>query len=199
MARVMLKDVEKTYPNGFKAVNGFNLDIARQRVRGVRGAFGLRKVHHAALRRRARGDHRGHDPHRRARGQRRAAQGSRHRDGVPELRALPAHDRVREHGVRAQAAQRCRRPRSAQKVEQAAKILGIEKMLDRKPKTLSGGQRQRVAVGRAIVREPKCSCSTSRSPTSTPSCASRCARRSSASTWSSKSTTIYVTHDQKRR
>ncbi|MFN4111320.1 MAG: ABC transporter ATP-binding protein, partial [Ignavibacteria bacterium] len=41
------------------------------------------------------------------------------------------------------------------RVEEAAKILGIEKLLDRKPKQLSGGQRQRVAVGRAIVRKPK--------------------------------------------
>ena len=42
-----------------------------------------------------------------------------------------------------------------QKVLKAAKILGIEEYLDRKPKALSGGQRQRVALGRAIVREPK--------------------------------------------
>ncbi len=40
------------------------------------------------------------------------------------------------------------------RVRQAAKELGIEHLLDRKPKALSGGQRQRVAVGRAIVREP---------------------------------------------
>jgi multiple sugar transport system ATP-binding protein len=41
------------------------------------------------------------------------------------------------------------------RVEEAAEILGIEALLDRKPRQLSGGQRQRVAVGRAIVREPK--------------------------------------------
>ncbi len=41
------------------------------------------------------------------------------------------------------------------RVENAANILGIETLLDRKPRQLSGGQRQRVAVGRAIVREPK--------------------------------------------
>jgi multiple sugar transport system ATP-binding protein len=41
------------------------------------------------------------------------------------------------------------------RVEDAAEILGIENLLDRKPRQLSGGQRQRVAVGRAIVREPK--------------------------------------------
>ncbi|QTA38111.1 sn-glycerol-3-phosphate ABC transporter ATP-binding protein UgpC [Thermosipho ferrireducens] len=41
------------------------------------------------------------------------------------------------------------------RVREAAKILGIEQLLDRKPRQLSGGQRQRVAVGRAIVRDPK--------------------------------------------
>ncbi len=42
-----------------------------------------------------------------------------------------------------------------QRVKEAAKILGIESYLERKPKALSGGQRQRVALGRAIVRQPK--------------------------------------------
>jgi multiple sugar transport system ATP-binding protein len=41
------------------------------------------------------------------------------------------------------------------RVHDAARILGIENLLDRKPKALSGGQRQRVAVGRAIVRQPQ--------------------------------------------
>jgi multiple sugar transport system ATP-binding protein len=41
------------------------------------------------------------------------------------------------------------------RVDDAAQILGIQELLDRKPRQLSGGQRQRVAVGRAIVREPK--------------------------------------------
>ncbi len=41
------------------------------------------------------------------------------------------------------------------RVEEAARILDIEHLLERKPKALSGGQRQRVALGRAIVREPK--------------------------------------------
>lgn len=50
-----------------------------------------------------------------------------------------------------------RRPREEidQKVLEAARILGIQSLLDRKPKALSGGQRQRVALGRAIVRDPK--------------------------------------------
>ena len=42
-----------------------------------------------------------------------------------------------------------------QRVEEAARILDISHLLDRKPKALSGGQSQRVALGRAIVREPK--------------------------------------------
>ena len=43
----------------------------------------------------------------------------------------------------------------AVKVDAAAKTLGLEPLMDRKPKALSGGQRQRVAIGRAIVRDPK--------------------------------------------
>ena len=45
--------------------------------------------------------------------------------------------------------------RSIKKVREAARILDLDKLLDRKPKALSGGQRQRVAMGRAIVRNPK--------------------------------------------
>ena len=47
------------------------------------------------------------------------------------------------------------RPEIERRVKEAAEILGLEKLLHRKPKELSGGQRQRVALGRAIVREPK--------------------------------------------
>lgn len=42
-----------------------------------------------------------------------------------------------------------------QRIQEAAQLLGIQALLDRKPKELSGGQRQRVAIGRAIVRKPK--------------------------------------------
>jgi multiple sugar transport system ATP-binding protein len=47
------------------------------------------------------------------------------------------------------------KPQIKEKVEQTAKLLRIEKLLNRRPKQLSGGQRQRVALGRAMVREPK--------------------------------------------
>jgi multiple sugar transport system ATP-binding protein len=47
------------------------------------------------------------------------------------------------------------KPQIKEKVEQTAKLLRIEQLLNRRPKQLSGGQRQRVALGRAMVREPK--------------------------------------------
>src|SRR4051812_26524282 len=47
------------------------------------------------------------------------------------------------------------KPEVARRVQEAAALLGIEALLERRPRQLSGGQRQRVAMGRAIVREPK--------------------------------------------
>ena len=50
-----------------------------------------------------------------------------------------------------------RRPKSeiAERVDEVARVLQLERLLDRKPKALSGGQRQRVAIGRCIIRSPK--------------------------------------------
>src|SRR5574342_330571 len=47
------------------------------------------------------------------------------------------------------------KPEIQRRVQEAAEILGIQELLNRKPKQLSGGQRQRVALGRAIVRQPQ--------------------------------------------
>ncbi len=87
--------------------------------------------------------------------QRRSSEGPRHRHGVPELRSVPPHDRLQEHGFRSGAAQDPKDEIDRKRVHEAAEILEIEHLLDRKPKALSGGQRQRVALGRAIVRNPK--------------------------------------------
>jgi multiple sugar transport system ATP-binding protein len=51
--------------------------------------------------------------------------------------------------------QKVPRPQIEQRVHEAARILGLDELLQRKPKALSGGQRQRVAMGRAIVRHPQ--------------------------------------------
>ena len=51
--------------------------------------------------------------------------------------------------------QRMPKARIAERVDRAARMLGLENYLERKPKALSGGERQRVAMGRAVVREPQ--------------------------------------------
>ena len=79
-----------------------------QGVHGPRRAVRVRQDHRAAHGRRPGGDLTRHDLDRRPRRQRPAAEGARHRDGVPELRAVPAHDRVRQHGLRAEAPDGCR-------------------------------------------------------------------------------------------
>ncbi len=83
-----------------KVIQGISMDIAGRRVRRHRRALGLRQVDAAAHGGGAGDHHRGRDRHRRARGERPRAEGPRHRHGVPELRALPAHERVRQHGLR---------------------------------------------------------------------------------------------------
>ena len=82
-------------------------------------------------------------------------QGPRHRHGVPELRALSAHERVYENMAFGLKLRKFPKDEIDRRVDEAAHILDITTLLDRKPKALSGGQRQRVAMGRAIVRDPK--------------------------------------------
>lgn len=69
--------------------------------------------------------------------------------------ALYPHMTVRDNMSYALRLKKLPQEEIDQKVAEAAKILGLEEYLDRKPKALSGGQRQRVALGRAIVRSPK--------------------------------------------
>ncbi|WP_124100774.1 sn-glycerol-3-phosphate ABC transporter ATP-binding protein UgpC [Ruminococcus sp. Marseille-P6503] len=84
----------------------------------------------------------------------------------------------------------------ARKVEEAARILDISHLLDRKPKALSGGQRQRVALGRAIVREPQVFLLDE--PLSNLDAKLRAQMRTEISKLHKKlgTTFIYVTHDQ---
>ncbi|WP_152654910.1 ABC transporter ATP-binding protein [Oceanobacillus sp. CFH 90083] len=82
------------------------------------------------------------------------------------------------------------------RVDQAAKILGLEAYLDRKPKALSGGQRQRVALGRAIVRDAKVFLMDE--PLSNLDAKLRVQMRAEIQKLHQRlqTTTIYVTHDQ---
>jgi multiple sugar transport system ATP-binding protein len=83
-----------------------------------------------------------------------------------------------------------------QRVQQAAKILGLEELLKRKPRNLSGGQRQRVAMGRAIVREPAAFLMDE--PLSNLDAKLRVQMRAEISRLQRDlgTTTLYVTHDQ---
>ena len=84
----------------------------------------------------------------------------------------------------------------AERVHEAAEILGLEEYLNRKPKQLSGGQRQRVALGRAIVRSPKVFLMDE--PLSNLDAKLRVQMRSEIAKIHQRvgATTIYVTHDQ---
>lgn len=153
MARVQLKNVEKTF-NKNKVLKGINVEVPDGSFMVMVGPSGCGKS--TALRCIAGleevtggsifiGDEdvTSKEP-----------KGSQHCDGVPELRPLPAHERVRQHHLRAQGARASRADERKRRAEDAAKLLGLDGLLDRMPKQLSGGQRQRVAMGRAIVREP---------------------------------------------
>ena len=84
----------------------------------------------------------------------------------------------------------------ARKVKEAAEILGLENIMDRRPATLSGGQRQRVALGRAIVRDPKVFLLDE--PLSNLDAKLRLATRTEIARLQRRlrATMIYVTHDQ---
>src|ERR687889_248003 len=84
----------------------------------------------------------------------------------------------------------------AKRVMEAAKLLGLEEYLERKPKALSGGQRQRVAMGRAIVRQPQVFCMDE--PLSNLDAKMRVQTRTDIAKLQADLgvTTVYVTHDQ---
>ncbi|MGI8614910.1 MAG: ABC transporter ATP-binding protein [Nocardioidaceae bacterium] len=84
----------------------------------------------------------------------------------------------------------------ARRVQEAAKLLGLEEFVDRKPKALSGGQRQRVAMGRAIVREPQVFLMDE--PLSNLDAKLRVSTRAQIASLQRRLgiTTVYVTHDQ---
>ncbi|MCL2864701.1 MAG: sn-glycerol-3-phosphate ABC transporter ATP-binding protein UgpC [Lachnospiraceae bacterium] len=154
MASLSLKDIQKIYPNGFQAVKDFNLDIEDKEFIIFVGPSGCGKS--TTLRMIA--------------GLEDISGGSLEIDGkvmndvepkdrdiamVFQNYALYPHMTVRDNMAFGLKLRKVPKAEIKEKVEEAARILDLDKLLDRKPKALSGGQRQRVAMGRAIVRHPK--------------------------------------------
>ena len=154
MAGVQLKNICKIYPNGYEAVKDFNLDIADKEFIIFVGPSGCGKS--TTLRMIA--------------GLEGISSGELYIDGklmndvepkdrdiamVFQNYALYPHMSV--YGNMAFSLKLKKRPKDEidRAVREAARILDLEPLLNRKPRALSGGQRQRVAMGRAIVRDPK--------------------------------------------
>ena len=154
MADISLKNINKKYPNGFHAVKDFNLEIQDQEFIIFVGPSGCGKS--TTLRMIA--------------GLEDISEGEIYiedrliNDVLPKDRdiamvfqnyALYPHMTVFDNMAFGLKLRKVARDEIKRRVQEAAKILEIEHLLDRKPKALSGGQRQRVALGRAIVRDPK--------------------------------------------
>jgi len=110
--------------------------------------------------------------------------------------ALYPHMTVRKNMAFALKMRKVPKDEIDRRVAETARILGLDQLLDRKPRELSGGQRQRVAVGRAIVREPKAFLFDE--PLSNLDAKLRVTTRAELKSLHQrlKTTTVYVTHDQ---
>ncbi len=195
MASLSLKNIGKTYPNGFVAVKNFNLDIADKEFIIFVGPSGCGKS--TTLRMIA--------------GLEEISSGELWigntlvNDVEPKDRdiamvfqnyALYPHMSVYDNMAFGLKLRKTPKEKVDKLVHEAAKILDIEHLLDRKPKALSGGQRQRVAMGRAIVRNPKVFLMDE--PLSNLDAKLRVQMRIEISKLHQRleSTIIYVTHDQ---
>ena len=196
MADITLDAHHQALPGRHRGREGHEPRHRGRRVHDPRRPVRLREVDGAADDRRARGHHRRRPVDRRRARQRARAARPRHRDGLPELRAVPAHDRAREHGLRAEA--REGRPGGD-------RPQGRRGRADPRPHRAPRPQARRTspAASASAWRWAARSCATrrrsswtSRCRTSTRSCACRCAPRSRASRSDLGTTTVYVTHDQ---
>ncbi len=154
MANVTLKNIKKTYDNGFQAVKGIDLEVADKefmilvgpsgcgKTTSLRMVAGLEEITEGEM---SIGDRVVND----------IAPKDRNIAMVFQNYALYPHMTVYDNMAFGLKLQKTPKPEIKERIEKAAKILGIEPLLDRKPKQLSGGQRQRVALGRAIVRKPE--------------------------------------------
>lgn len=195
MAQVVLENVTKVYPGGIMAVDGVNLSIKDQEFVVLVGPSGcgksttLRMV--AGLEDISQGTIRIGD-----RVVNNVPPKDRNIAMVFQNYALYPHMTVYKNMAFGLKMRSVPKDVIDQRVREAAKILAIEHLLDRRPKALSGGQRQRVAVGRAIVREPAAFLFDE--PLSNLDAKLRVTTRAELKRLHHrlKTTTIYVTHDQ---
>jgi multiple sugar transport system ATP-binding protein len=195
MAQVLLDRVSKIYPGGTRAVNSIDLHIKDQEFIVLVGPSGcgksttLRMV--AGLEEISEGTIRIGE-----RVVNNVAPKDRDIAMVFQNYALYPHMTVYKNMAFGLKLRGFPKPEIDKRVREAARILDIEHLLERKPKALSGGQRQRVAVGRAIVREPAAFLFDE--PLSNLDAKLRVTTRAELKRLHHrlKTTTIYVTHDQ---
>ena len=153
MAEVIFNKLEKVYSNGFKAVHGIDLKIADGEFMVIVGPSGCAKSTTlrmlAGLETISGGEVRIGDKI-----VNNLAPKSRGIAMVFQNYALYPHMTVRENLAFGLKLSKLPKAQIDRQVEEAAKILELEELLDRLPRQLSGGQAQRVAVGRAIVKKP---------------------------------------------
>jgi len=195
MANVVLRDVRKTYTGGFEAIKGIDFEVGDGQFCVLVGPSGcgkstlLRMV--AGLETITSGEI---DIGGRIVNQVEPA--DRDIAMVFQNYALYPHMSVYNNMAYGLRNRRMPEPEIDTRVQEAARILELTAMLDRKPKQLSGGQRQRVAMGRAIVRQPKVFLFDE--PLSNLDAKLRIAMRVEIRKLQRrlKTTSIYVTHDQ---
>lgn len=195
MASLSLEHITKVYPNGFEAVKDFNLEIKDKefiifvgpsgcgKSTTLRMIAGLEEISGGTLKI---GDRVVNDVE------------PKDRDiaMVFQSYALYPHMTVYDNMAFSLKIRKTPKDQIDKMVHEAARILDLEKLLDRKPKALSGGQRQRVAMGRAIVRNPKVFLMDE--PLSNLDAKLRVQMRTEISKLHQRlgATIIYVTHDQ---
>jgi multiple sugar transport system ATP-binding protein len=195
MAAVTFEDVSKIYPDGTRAVNAIDLEIQDGefmvlvgpsgcgKTTALRMVAGLEDISEGVLRIGERVVN--HVP-------------SRDRDiaMVFQSYALYPHLSVYDNIAFGLKLKKTPKEEIDRRVQDAAKILGLEPYLRRKPRALSGGQRQRVAMGRAIVRQPQAFLMDE--PLSNLDAKLRVQMRAEIAKLQRDlgTTTIYVTHDQ---
>ena len=153
MADVQLRSVEKVYPGGVKAIHGVDLAIADGELAVLVGPSGCGK---STLLRMVAGleEITAGEISIGGRVVNRLEPADRDIAMVFQNYALYPHMSVFDNMAYGLRNRRTPKDEIRRRVDEAAGILGIQMLLDRKPRQLSGGQRQRVAMGRAIVREP---------------------------------------------